>query len=137
MVRIGEIKNQALDWVGEGTTELRDGNENEPSQIINVWRHEPLFKIYSLLKTMKTWDQNEMARKGTDPRSRREEGVREQANSSRTSEMLQLTPLPEVSAEMLPRLHNTFARKRPCQLQNLFKLLILFISLPKTGKGEL
>ena len=70
MVRIGEIKNQALDWVGEGTTELRDGNENEPSQIINVWHHEPLFTICSLLKTMKTWDQNEMARKGTEPRSR-------------------------------------------------------------------
>lgn len=70
MVRIEEIKNQALDWVGEGTTEFRDGNENEPSQIINVWRHEPLFKICSHLKPMKTWDQNEMARKGTDPRSR-------------------------------------------------------------------
>lgn len=49
MVRIQEIKNQALDWVGEGTTELTDGNENEPSQIINVWHHEPL--IYNLVSS--------------------------------------------------------------------------------------
>lgn len=67
MARIRETKNQALDWVGEQTIELRDGNENKLSQIINVWHHEPLLKIHSLLMNIKTWDQNEVDRNRTDP----------------------------------------------------------------------
>lgn len=99
VVRTRETKNQALDWVGEGTVELRDGNENELSQIINVWHLEPLFEIYFLLMNIKTWDQNEVNRNRADLEPE-PEVVREQAESSRI-----LDASLSVPSEMLQGLH--------------------------------
>lgn len=60
------------------------------------------------------------------------EVIREQAESSRILD----ASLP-VASEMLQGLHKIqgpFAKKLACQLQNLFELLIVFISVAKAGK---